>query len=91
VPADIVKLDRSFVAGLAHDARKSSIISAVLWLARSLGMSVVAEGVEDIADWDALRTADCPAIQGYYFSRPVTPDDMQLMLARSHEASLEAV
>jgi diguanylate cyclase (GGDEF)-like protein/PAS domain S-box-containing protein len=91
VPADIVKLDRSFVAGLAHDARKSSIISAVLWLARSLGMSVVAEGVEDIADWDALRTADCPAIQGYYFSRPVTPGDMHLMLVRSREASLETV
>jgi EAL domain-containing protein (putative c-di-GMP-specific phosphodiesterase class I) len=83
VPADIVKLDRSFVAGLAHDTRKASIISAVLWLARSLGMSVVAEGVEDVEDWDALRVAECPAIQGYYYSRPVTPDDFDVMLARS--------
>jgi diguanylate cyclase (GGDEF)-like protein/PAS domain S-box-containing protein len=90
VPADIVKLDRSFVAGLASDPRKASIISAVLWLARSLGMSVVAEGVEDVADWDALRTADCPAIQGYYFSRPLTPDDMHAMLVRPRELSLEA-
>ncbi|GAA3919432.1 hypothetical protein Aau02nite_29310 [Amorphoplanes auranticolor] len=91
VPADIVKLDRSFVAGLATDPRKASIISAVLWLARSLGMSVVAEGVEDIADWDALRTAECPAIQGYYFSRPLTPDDMHAMLLRGPALSLEAV
>ncbi|MFI7543969.1 putative bifunctional diguanylate cyclase/phosphodiesterase [Actinoplanes sp. NPDC049599] len=91
VPADIVKLDRSFVAGLAHDTRKSSIISAVLWLARSLGMSVVAEGVEDVEDWDALRVADCPAIQGYYFSRPVTPGDMQAMLTRSGAVALAAV
>jgi diguanylate cyclase (GGDEF)-like protein/PAS domain S-box-containing protein len=83
VPADIVKLDRSFVAGLAHDPRKASIISAVLWLARSLGMSVVAEGVEDVADWDALRTADCPAIQGYYFSRPLTPDHFHHLLERA--------
>jgi diguanylate cyclase (GGDEF)-like protein/PAS domain S-box-containing protein len=90
VPADIVKLDRSFVAGLASDPRKASIISAVLWLARSLGMSVVAEGVEDVADWDALRTADCPAIQGYYFSRPLTPDDMHAMLVRRRRLSLEA-
>ncbi|GAA3337184.1 EAL domain-containing protein [Amorphoplanes nipponensis] len=91
VPADIVKLDRSFVAGLAHDPRKASIISAVLWLARSLGLSVVAEGVEDIADWDALRTADCPAIQGYYFSRPVTPGDFEAMLAERGAAALQTV
>ena len=92
VPADIVKLDRSFVAGLAQDTRKASIISAVLWLASSLGMSVVAEGVEDVADWDALRVAGCPAIQGYYFSRPLTPGDFHaLLLARSRAVSLEAV
>jgi diguanylate cyclase (GGDEF)-like protein/PAS domain S-box-containing protein len=91
VPADIVKLDRSFVAGLARDPRKASIISAVLWLARSLGMSVVAEGVEDVEDWEALRTADCPAIQGYYFSRPVTPGDFDTMLAGCRAGSLEAV
>ncbi|WP_327010493.1 EAL domain-containing protein [Dactylosporangium sp. NBC_01737] len=90
VPADIVKLDRSFVAGLAHDTRKSSIISAVLWLARSLNMSAVAEGVEDLADWEALRAADCPAIQGYLFSRPVTADDFSAMLTRTRRVSLEA-
>ncbi|RSM41557.1 GGDEF domain-containing protein [Actinoplanes sp. ATCC 53533] len=90
VPADIVKLDRSFVAGLATDPRKASIISAVLWLARSLNMSVVAEGVEDVADWDALRVADCPAIQGYYFSRPVTPGEFDAMLARFRTVSLAA-
>jgi diguanylate cyclase (GGDEF)-like protein/PAS domain S-box-containing protein len=89
VPADIVKLDRSFVAGLADDPRKASIISAVLWLARSLNMSVVAEGVEDLADWEALRQADCPAIQGYFFSRPVTAGDFQEMLAKTRRVSLE--
>ncbi|GIF01390.1 hypothetical protein Ari01nite_88540 [Paractinoplanes rishiriensis] len=73
VPADVVKLDRSFVAGLSADPRKSSIISAVLWLAQSLGMSVVAEGVEEEADWHALVAAGCPAIQGYLFGKPVPP------------------
>jgi diguanylate cyclase (GGDEF)-like protein len=80
VPADVVKLDRSFVAGLSRDARKASIITAVLWLARSLNMSAVAEGVEDADDWNALWTADCPAIQGYYFSRPVPPAEFQALL-----------
>ncbi|OJF11229.1 putative bifunctional diguanylate cyclase/phosphodiesterase [Couchioplanes caeruleus] len=83
VPADVVKLDRSFVAGLADDVRKSSIISAVLWLARSLGMTAVAEGVDAEADWQALRAADCPAIQGYLFSRPLPAPDFDAMLRRS--------
>ncbi|MEU7901481.1 EAL domain-containing protein [Actinoplanes sp. NPDC049118] len=90
VPADIVKLDRSFVAGLAHDTRKASIISAVLWLARSLNMSVVAEGVEDLADWESLRAADCPAIQGYFFSRPLAADDFHDLLTSTRRVSVEA-
>jgi diguanylate cyclase (GGDEF)-like protein len=90
VPADIVKLDRSFVAGLAQDIRKESIISAVLWLARSLNMSVVAERVEDHADWAALRAADCPAIQGYYFSKPLAPADFHDLLSRTHPVGQEA-
>ena len=91
VPADIVKLDRSFVAGLAHDPRKASIISAVLWLARSLGMSVVAEGVEDLDDWTALRVADCPAIQGYYFSRPLIPDDFHALLTDARQTNARQI
>ncbi|GAA2597509.1 hypothetical protein GCM10010435_91060 [Winogradskya consettensis] len=82
VPADVVKLDRSFVAGLATDPRKSSIISAVLWLAQSLGMTAVAEGVEDVDDWQALRAAGCPALQGYYFSRPLPATEFDAMLRR---------
>ncbi len=81
LPADVVKLDRSFVAGLAEDDRKSSIISAVLWLARSLGMSTVAEGVEEIADWEALRAAGCPAVQGYFFSKPLPAPEFDRLLA----------
>ncbi|MEV6302737.1 EAL domain-containing protein [Actinoplanes sp. NPDC051861] len=80
LPADIVKLDRSFVAGLADDPRKSSIISAVLWLARSLGMSTIAEGVEEFADWSALQAAGCPAVQGYFFSKPLPGAEFDRML-----------
>jgi diguanylate cyclase (GGDEF)-like protein/PAS domain S-box-containing protein len=83
VPADVVKLDRSFVAGLAADPKKSSIISAVLWLARSLGMSVTAEGVEEEADWNELRSADCPAVQGYYISKPMPADEFADFLRQS--------
>ncbi|WP_308285438.1 putative bifunctional diguanylate cyclase/phosphodiesterase [Actinoplanes hulinensis] len=85
LPADIVKLDRSFVAGLADDPRKASIIQAVLWLARSLGMSTIAEGVEEPSDWEALKAAGCPAVQGYLFSRPLPGPEFDRMLRESHE------
>ncbi|MBB3095280.1 diguanylate cyclase (GGDEF)-like protein/PAS domain S-box-containing protein [Actinoplanes campanulatus] len=85
LPADIVKLDRSFVAGLAEDPRKASIIQAVLWLAHSLGMSTIAEGVEEPSDWEALKAAGCPAVQGYLFSKPLPAPAFDRMLLASHE------
>jgi diguanylate cyclase (GGDEF)-like protein len=92
LPADIVKLDRSFVAGLAEDSRKASIIQAVLWLARSLSMSTIAEGVEELADWEALRAAGCPAVQGYFFSKPLPAAEFDVMLRESFErATFEGV
>ncbi|MFC4069414.1 putative bifunctional diguanylate cyclase/phosphodiesterase [Actinoplanes subglobosus] len=92
LPADIVKLDRSFVAGLAEDPRKASIIQAVLWLARSLTMSTIAEGVEELADWEALRAAGCPAVQGYLFSKPLPAAEFDVMLRESFErATFEGV
>ncbi|MEV0903020.1 EAL domain-containing protein [Actinoplanes sp. NPDC049802] len=85
LPADIVKLDRSFVAGLAEDPRKASIIQAVLWLARSLSMSTIAEGVEELSDWYALKAAGCPAVQGYLFSKPLPGAEFDQLLWASHE------
>jgi EAL domain-containing protein (putative c-di-GMP-specific phosphodiesterase class I) len=87
VPADIVKLDRSFVAGLATDAKKSSIIRAVLWLAQSMGMSAGAEGVEEAADVQALREVGCPLLQGYFFGKPMPPDEFAAGLQRSRMAT----
>jgi diguanylate cyclase (GGDEF)-like protein len=87
VPADVVKLDRSFVAGLADDPKKTSIIQAVLWLARSLGMSAVAEGVEKEADVAALREAGCPMLQGYLFGKPMPPEEFAARLQRSRMAT----
>jgi len=80
VPADIVKLDRSFVAGLASDPDKAAIISAVLWLAKALGMSAIAEGVEDEEDAAMLARAECPAAQGFLFNRPVEPQEFEALL-----------
>jgi diguanylate cyclase (GGDEF)-like protein/PAS domain S-box-containing protein len=87
IPADVVKLDRSFVAGLSSDARKSSIIQAVLWLAKSLGMSAVAEGVEEEADQHALHAAGCELLQGYLFGKPMPPAEFGERVQRSRMAT----
>ncbi|GAA2615073.1 putative bifunctional diguanylate cyclase/phosphodiesterase [Paractinoplanes durhamensis] len=87
IPADVVKLDRSFVAGLSSDARKSSIIQAVLWLAKSLGMSAVAEGVEEEADQHALHAAGCELLQGYLFGKPMPPVEFGERVQRSSMAT----
>jgi EAL domain-containing protein (putative c-di-GMP-specific phosphodiesterase class I) len=74
-PITTLKIDRSFVAGLADDARDRTIVRTVIQLAHGLGMDVVAEGVETPASLDVLRQAGCDAVQGFLFSAPRTADE----------------
>ena len=61
---------------MTGDPGAHSIVSSVIDLARSLGLDVVAEGVEDQRTWDTLRTLGCGYAQGYYLSRPITPTQL---------------
>ena len=81
-PADIVKIDQSFVHGLEVSPVDSAIVSAVVNLAKAIGMTTVAEGVETVAQLDHLRTMGCPVIQGYLFSRPIPAGELSRMLDR---------
>jgi diguanylate cyclase (GGDEF)-like protein/PAS domain S-box-containing protein len=69
-PVDTLKIDRSFVSGLAEDADDAAIVTAVLALARALGLRTVAEGVETEEQARALRRLGCGHAQGYLFGRP---------------------
>ncbi|GAB7193322.1 hypothetical protein NUM3379_40310 [Kineococcus sp. NUM-3379] len=71
LPFDVVKVDRSFVGGMLRHRRDRALVQAALSLAGALGMSVIAEGVEEEEQAAALRAAGCPAAQGWLFSRPV--------------------
>jgi diguanylate cyclase (GGDEF)-like protein len=70
-PLSSLKIDRSFVRDMAHSANDKVIVSAVLSLARELGLGVVAEGVEDEEQLRFLAEKRCPLVQGYYFGRPM--------------------
>ncbi len=69
-PLDIIKIDQSFVRSVTTDDRDAAIIRAILQLAESLHLDIIAEGVETLATLDFLRQIGCDLIQGYYISRP---------------------
>ena len=73
-PIDLLKIDRSFVRDLPDDASGASIVEAILALAHALGLGVVAEGVETLAQRDFLRSRRCGLMQGYLYSRPQPAD-----------------
>jgi diguanylate cyclase (GGDEF)-like protein len=71
VPVDVLKIDRSFVAGVGEDTRDEAIVAAVVALGRDLGLYTVAEGVETETQRDFVATLGCDWAQGFLFSRPV--------------------
>lgn len=71
VPFSELKLDRSFVHGASRDSAQRAILDASLDLARQLGITTVAEGVEDREDWDLLRERGCQLAQGWFVGRPM--------------------
>jgi EAL domain-containing protein (putative c-di-GMP-specific phosphodiesterase class I) len=75
-PLDFVKIDRSLVAGLGVDQRDAAIVRATIELAHSLGLTVVAVGVESQQQLETLADLGCDHAQGYLFSAPVAPDDL---------------
>jgi diguanylate cyclase (GGDEF)-like protein len=74
LPADIIKIDRSFVSDLPSGRSATTLITSIVELARTLGLDVVAEGVETEGQRQALRELDCAQAQGYLFARPEPAD-----------------
>ena len=79
-PIDVVKVDRSFVQHVDESSRDRSIVAAVLSLASTLELDVVAEGVETTAQADALRSLGCTYGQGFLFARPMPADELAGLL-----------
>jgi EAL domain-containing protein (putative c-di-GMP-specific phosphodiesterase class I) len=74
LPVDEIKVDRSFVSGMAEDDADRAITRSVLSLGRGLGLTTVAEGVENQDGWNILRGFGCDQAQGFLVSRPLAPD-----------------
>jgi len=76
IPFDELKIDRTFVRGAAHDDAARTILEASVALGQRLGMSVVAEGVEDQADWDRVAQLGCHLAQGHFVSRAMPGEEI---------------
>ncbi|WP_415916058.1 EAL domain-containing protein [Xanthomonas arboricola] len=81
VPVDGVKIDKSFIADLQRDPDDLALTTAIIGMAHSLGITVVAEGIEQEAQFNLLRERGCDLGQGYWFSRPLSPADMVKLIA----------
>lgn len=87
-PVDTLKIDKSFVEGLGRAAEDTAIVRAVITLAHTLGMSVIAEGIETFEQATQLRILGCEVGQGYYFARPLPIAEAETWV---REANLRAV
>nr|WP_283859892.1 EAL domain-containing protein [Pseudomonas aeruginosa] len=80
-PIDVLKIDRSFVDGLPHGEQDAQIARAIIAMAHSLNLMVIAEGVESQAQLDFLREHGCDEVQGYLFGRPMPAEQFGMLYA----------
>ncbi|MGA9045666.1 EAL domain-containing protein [Sulfuricurvum sp.] len=83
LPLDILKIDQSFVRGLPEDTEDAAIVRSIIALAESMGMNVIAEGVETLEQKNFLVENGCRLIQGYFYGRPMSVTQMRDLLSDS--------
>ena len=80
-PVSRIKIDRAFVKGVADDPRSAAIVRSLLSMAQSLGLAVIAEGVETTAQAAFLKNERCEEAQGYLYGRPQSAADFAIRLS----------
>ena len=81
VPVDGVKIDRSFISDVTRDPDDLALTTAIIAMAHSLGITVVAEGIEDEQQYALLKQRNCDLGQGYWFGRPVAAREFAKLIA----------
>jgi predicted signal transduction protein with EAL and GGDEF domain len=83
LPISELKIDMKFVRDLGHTPQSSAVVSAIIALARSLGLRVIAEGVENLRQMEVLHRLGCGIMQGFLFSRAIPPDELERWLEQT--------
>ena len=85
LPIDKLKIDQSFIRNLERGTNGAAIVSAIIAMAHSLGISVIAEGVEEAVHLQLLREMRCDTVQGYYLARPMPAGDFERLITHGLE------
>jgi EAL domain-containing protein (putative c-di-GMP-specific phosphodiesterase class I) len=85
-PVDTFKVDRSFIHNIPHDAEDKAMTQAIITMGKALGLTVIAEGVETEEQMNFLKDHSCDEMQGFYFSKPILPEQFADLL-RKHTPS----
>ncbi len=80
LPLDILKIDRTFIRNCLHEDTAEALLESILQMGRRLDLAIVAEGVETAAQLQFLATRDCDYVQGFYYSRPLRPTELEVHL-----------
>jgi diguanylate cyclase (GGDEF)-like protein/PAS domain S-box-containing protein len=87
-PIDVLKIDRSFVRDITASPDDAAIVTAIIAMAHSLEIKVIAEGVETLEQQEFLKQRDCDGMQGYYFSKPLSVEDFTRLLKKNQRLRL---
>ncbi len=87
LPIDTIKIDRSFIRDIVNDADDAAIVDAIVAMTHSLKLNVIAEGVETRAQLDFLQQRNCHQVQGYYFARPLDPQQFEAFVVQGMSTS----
>jgi diguanylate cyclase (GGDEF)-like protein/PAS domain S-box-containing protein len=81
LPADTIKIDKTFVKGLGEVVEDTAVVQMIIWLAHTLGIEVIAEWVESEEQARLLNEMGCDLAQGYYFGKPLPPEEIPALLS----------
>ena len=91
MPFDKLKIDRIFIDGIAESARARKLLEGIVALGRGLGMTIVAEGAEKVAEVEILRSFRCDMVQGYVYARPMIGSEaIAFAQIKDHDAAADA-
>lgn len=84
LPISKLKIDRAFIHEVTENERDAAIVDAIIMLARALGLKTVAEGIETIEQFECLKEKGCDLAQGFLFSKPISAQDMEVIIKQGH-------